>query len=50
MFRTFSKNSDKRLTMYELAYPNLNKKKKKGKKKPKTRKETRHRSYPLLPF
>lgn len=38
MFRTFSKNSDKRLTIYELAYPNLNKKKKKGKKKTKNKK------------
>lgn len=38
MFRTFSKNSDKRLTIYELAYPNLNKKKKKGEKKTKNKK------------
>lgn len=47
------KIATKDLLIYELAYPNLNKKRKrkeKKKKKPKTRKETRHRSYPLLPF
>lgn len=47
MFRTFSKNSDKRLTIYELAYPNLNKKKKKGGKK--NQKQEKKRAIDRIP-